>query len=106
MITIPVCVWIAFCTLICMTTLAGKSNNKALAFSMGLGISLITSAALAAGLTVAFLAIELSLWALQILVALLAVSVRPPAGDNKDVSALAVSATIRLTLALGVWFFS
>jgi len=107
MITVPVGVWIAFNALICMMILAGKSSNKALAFSMGFGISLITSAALAAGLMAAFLAVELGLWALQMLVAVLAASVRPPGKDvNGDVGSLAISATIRLAIAMGVWFCS
>lgn len=107
MIIFPVGLWIAFNAIVCVSTLIGRGRSKALGFSMGFGIALITTAALASGMTGIFLAIEMTLWTLQILICLLTVALRPPGKDvNGDVGALALSATIRLTIAMSVWFCS
>lgn len=106
MITLPTGVWIGFNALICMATLVGKGNRQ-LGFALAFGVALITSAALASGATAAFIGIELGLWALQMSVAILALSLRPPGKEsNGDVASLALAATIRLTVAMGVWMAS
>ena len=104
MISIPMGVWIAYNTIVCISAATGKGKSRPIAFSLALGLAAISCALLSSGMHVAFLGLEISLWFMQMALTILIVGLRPPGQPNGDANALAVGASLRLATALSVWF--
>jgi len=105
MITAPEIIWIAFNTLGCATSLSGNKPNKSVTFGLTLGVSALSCALLSSGSLALFLGMEITLWLLQSLVVILAIGVMPPNADKRDVGQIAISSSIRLAAALGIWLW-
>jgi hypothetical protein len=106
MVTTPEIVWIIFNALTTAATLRPGNENRAISFGLGLGCAALSCALLSSGMHVAFLGMEISLWLLASLVVLLGIAVKPPGDEGLHIGKLALSSGIRLTIALGVWFWS
>lgn len=104
MISIPMGIWIAYNTLVCISAATGKGKSRPIAFSLALGLAAISCALLAGGMQVAFLGLEIGLWFMQMALTILVVGLRPPGEPRADANALAVGASLRLAVALSVWF--
>lgn len=102
MISFPVAVWTAYNALNCIFA-AVKNQETKVSFAIALGTSALSCGLLSAGAYVSWLGMEITLWILQTLVAILALAVRPPGTANSDVSNLALGAAIRLAIAMIVW---
>jgi hypothetical protein len=102
MISFPVAAWTALNALNCILA-AGRKDGSAVGFSISLALAALSCGLLSAGAATAFLGLEGSAWALQMLIVLLALAVRPPATSSSDVNAIAVYSTIRFVLAVIVW---
>jgi hypothetical protein len=100
MISTPVAIWTAFNALVCI--LAAGRDNK-IGFSFVLGLSALSCGLLVSGSTIIWLGAEITYWIFQLGIALLALAVSPPNHDNSDVSSIAMSASIRLIIAMIVW---
>ena len=105
MITTPIIVWAAFNVLTGIATLTSKSPNRNVSFGIVLGVAALSCALLSSGLLHLFLGMEISLWALQSLVVLLALGLRPPGTDMRDLGGIAISSSLWLALALGMWLW-
>jgi hypothetical protein len=105
MITAPIATWIAINTLTVISTLTGGSTNKNVTFGLTLGVAALSCALLSSGAFHLFLGMEITLWLFQFLVVFLALGLRPPGTDQRDLGKIAVSASIRLAAALGVWLW-
>ena len=104
-ITAPVALWAAFNTLTGIATLMSRSNTRNVSFGIVLGVAALSCALLSSGALHLFLGMEISLWALQSLVVLLALGLRPPGTDMRDLGGIAISSSLRLALALIVWLW-
>lgn len=105
MISAPEIFWISLNTLATVGTLNPKNKNRVISFGLALGTSALSCALLSSGLLSFFLGMEISIWALQALIVVLSLGVRPPGSDMTDVGRLAVASSIRLALALIVWLW-
>ncbi len=105
MITAPVIVWSIFNVLTGIATLTSKSPNRNVSFGIVLGVAALSCALLASGALHLFLGMEISLWMLQSLIVLLALGLRPPGTDMRDLGSIAISSSLRLVLALGMWLW-
>jgi hypothetical protein len=104
-ITTPVIVWVAFNVLTGIGTLASSSPSRNVSFGIVLGVAALSCSLLASGALHLFLGMEISLWMLQCLVVLLALGLRPPGTDMRDLGSIAISSSLRLVLALGMWLW-
>jgi len=102
MIPIPVVIWTLFNATNCVYAASRGGSNK-IGFALALGISALSCGLLTAGALVAWLGMEITHWVLHIMLAIAAVAVRPPGLVGNDVSGIAISASIRLALAMIVW---
>ena len=102
MIPIPVAIWTAYNALTCIFAAMKEGDNK-VGFALALGTSALSCGLLSAGAYVSWLGMEITLWIFQTLVVLLALAVRPPGTSNSDVSSVAISASVRLAIAMVVW---
>ena len=105
MITTPVIVWVAFNVLTGIGTLASSSPSRNVSFGIVLGVAALSCALLSSGLLHLFLGMEISLWMLQTLVVILALGLRPPGSGLADLGNIAISSSLRLALALGMWLW-
>ena len=105
MINLPIVTWIAYNTLSCIGTLLGDKPNKNATFGLALGVSMLSCALLSSGALHLFLGMEITLWVLQSLVALVGLAVLPPGPDSGPAGKLALGASIRLSIALIVWLW-
>ena len=105
MITAPVAIWVLFNTLGCVIALAGDKPTKAITFGLTLGVAALSCALLSSGVLHLFLGMEITLWIFQSMVVLLALGVRPPGSSKDDLGSIAVSSSIRLAAALGIWLW-
>jgi hypothetical protein len=105
MITAPVAIWVLFNILGCVMALAGGKPTKAITFGLTLGVAALSCALLSSGALHLFLGMEITLWIFQSMVVLLALGVRPPGSSKDDLGSIAVSSSIRLAAALGIWLW-
>ncbi len=102
MIPIPVAIWTAYNALTCISAATSKEPNK-VGFAIALGTAALSCGLLSAGAITQWLGLEITLWIFQILLALLALVLRPPGATNRDINAIAVWGSIRLAGAMITW---
>ena len=102
MIPIPVAIWTAYNALVCIS--AGmKFQENRVGFALSLGTSALSCGLLSGGAHSQWLAMEITVWIFQILVALLALVLRPPGATTRDINGIAVWGSIRLAGAMITW---
>jgi len=103
----PILIWIGFNALTIMTSIfnAKPGNNSVTGFLLAVGFMVIGSALLHAGATTGFLLLEASLWFLLITISLLLQALSPPNAVSSAPKA-AVASTIRLLIAVAIWFWA
>lgn len=107
MVSIPVALWTAFNALNCISVVTSSDesgkDHRATSFSLALGTAVLSCGLLSAGALSLFLGMEITLWILQMVVVLLALALKPPGATKEAENRLALSATLRLSLAMTAW---
>lgn len=102
MIPVPVAIWAALNALNCIASITSKEGTK-IGFALSLGTAALSCGLLSAGAIVPWLGLEIALWIFHIIITVLASAIRPPGGDEKTLNAIAISASVRLSIAMIVW---
>lgn len=102
MIPLPVAAWTAYNALNCIAA-AMKEGESKVGFALALGTAALSCGLLSAGAYVSWIGMEITLWIFHVGISILALAVRPPGHDNRDLNVLAISGSIRLAIAMIVW---